>query len=118
MHSLAAGLWAAHWREGQAGQRMSLGKACADYQLASGSVSTEHRFIALLDADRDQLPHRMRQMIALLKERPIDFDALLTGLIYWNDEQKRTQHAWAREFYQNMNQETETATASQKETAR
>ena len=114
---LVAGLWAAQWREGQGGQRMSLGKACAVYQMTSGSTSTERRFIALLDSDRDQLPHRLRQMIALLKEQPIDFDALLTGLLYWNDDQKRTQHAWARDFYRYMNQETETEPTSQEEKA-
>ncbi|MGH9427312.1 MAG: type I-E CRISPR-associated protein Cse2/CasB [Terriglobia bacterium] len=114
---LVAGLWAAQWREGQTGQRMSLGKACAAYQMASGSTSTERRFINLLDADRDQLPHRLRQMIALLKEQPIDFDALLTGLLYWNDDQKRTQNAWARDFYRNMNQEIETEPTSQEEKA-
>lgn len=108
MHYLVAGLWATQWREGQVGQRLSLGMACAAYQLASGSASTERRFIALLDSDSDQLAHRLRQMIALLKEQRIDFDALLTGLLYWNDDQKRSQNAWARQFYQNLNQESET----------
>lgn len=105
---LVAGLWAAHWREGKGGQPMSLGKACAVYQVASGSTSTERRFITLLDADRDQLPHRLRQMIALLKEQAIDFDALMTGLLYWDDDEKRTQNSWARDFYRNLNHETET----------
>jgi CRISPR system Cascade subunit CasB len=86
---------------------MPLGKAVAAYQMASGSTSTERRFITLLDADRDQLPHRLRQMIALLKEQPIDFDALLAGLLYWNDDQKRTQNTWARDFYRNLHQAIE-----------
>jgi len=117
VHYLVAGLWAAHWREDRAGERMPLGKACAAYQMASGSTSTERRFIALLDADRDQLPHRLRQMIALLKDQPISFDALLTGLLYWNDDQKRTQNTWARDFYRNMSQKTETEPTSQEEKA-
>ena len=83
---LVAGLWAAHWREGRVGIPMPIGKACAAHQAASGSTSTEHRFINLLDADSDQLPHRLRQMIALLKEHAIDFDALLNGLLFWNDD--------------------------------
>ena len=107
MHYLVAGLWAAHWRDGQVGQRMSLAMACAAYQLASGSASTERRFIALLDSNPDQLPHRLRQIIALLKEQRVDFDTLLTGLLYWSDGQKLTQNAWARDFYRNMSQETE-----------
>lgn len=114
---LVAGLWATLWREGQTEQRIPIGKACAIHQMTSGSTSTERRFIALLDADRDQLPHRLRQMIVLLKEQPIDFDALLTGLMYWNDDQKRTQNTWARDFYRNMNQETGTEPTSQEEKA-
>ena len=101
MYYLVAGLWAMHRREGLSGVPMSIGKASANYQQESGSVSTERRFIALLDADLDQLPHRLRQMVALLKEYPLDFDALLSGLIYWNDDQKRTQNQWARDFYGN-----------------
>ena len=99
IYYLVAGLWAVHWREGQRGQPMSLGKACAAYQTASGSTSTERRFINMLDADSEQLPHRLRQMIALLKEQAIDFSDLLKGLLYWNDDQKRTQNTWARDFY-------------------
>jgi CRISPR system Cascade subunit CasB len=114
---LVAGVWAAHWREGQMGQLMSIGTACATYQAASGSTSTERRFIALLDSDRDQLPYRLRQMIALLKEQVVDFDALLNGLLSWNDDQKRTQNTWARDFYQNINHESKTEPTSQKENA-
>jgi CRISPR system Cascade subunit CasB len=104
---LVAGLWAAHWREGQPGEPMPIGRACAAYQAASGSTSTERRFITLLDSDGDQLPHRLRQMIRLLKEYAIDFEALLQGLLYWNDDRKRTQNAWARDFYRYLNAEAE-----------
>jgi CRISPR system Cascade subunit CasB len=97
---LAAGLWASHWRPGRTGGRVSLGQAAA-YHAANGSPSTERRFIGLLDADEDQLPYRLRQMVALLKDQPIDFDALLRGLLYWNDDRKRTQIDWARDFYRN-----------------
>lgn len=115
MHYLVAGLWAGHWREGRTGQSIPIGKACAAYQMVSGSTSTERRFIALLDADRDQLPHRLRQTIALLKDYPIDFDHLLKGLLRWHDDQKSTQNAWARDFYRNMNPETETESTSEEE---
>ncbi len=114
---IVAGLWAAHWREVGRGKLVALGKACAIHQLASKSTSTERRFIALLDADRDQLPHRLRQMIALLKEQSIDFDALLNGLLYWDDDQRRTQNAWARDFYRNLNHETETENQTELEVA-
>jgi len=114
MFYLVAGVWAAHWREGRAGAPMSLPKACAAYQAESKSASTERRFISLLDADRDQLPHRLRQMVALLKDYNLDFASLLrdektkTGLLNWLDPQKRSQIAWAHEYYKTMGQETTT----------
>jgi len=108
VHYLVAGLWAAHWREGRSGEPMSLGNAAAAHQAESNSLSTERRFITLLDSDPDQLPHRLRQMIALLKEQSIDFDALLKGLLYWSDDRKRTQNAWARDFYRNINHKSKT----------
>lgn len=120
MHYLVAGLWAGHWREGRKGPPLPLAKACAahqlEHQLKNGSDSTERRFINLLDADRGQLPHRLRQMIALLGDQSIDFDALLRDLLNWNDEHKRTQLAWARDFYRTLNpysqdQPAETETA-------
>ena len=112
---LVAGLWAAHWRKDRNGEPISLGKACAVYQDASKSASTERRFITLLDADPDQLPNRLRQMVALLKDYNLDFEALLKGLLYWNNDQKRTQNQWARDFYRNLNHESETETATEKE---
>lgn len=102
VHYLVAALWAAHWREGRAGATSPLARACAAHQLKSGSASTERRFISLLDADREQLPHRLRQMVALLGEQPIDFEALLNDLLHWNRDDKRTQNAWARDFYRTL----------------
>ena len=112
---LVAGLWAAHWRQDRRGECMPLGKACAVYQQQSKSTSTERRFIALLDADSNQLSHRLRQMIALLRDYELDFEALLKGLLYWNSDRKRTQNQWARDFYRNLSSEEETETADKKE---
>lgn len=99
VHYLVAGLWAAHWREGRAEKPMDLGLAAAHHQLESGSSSLERRFISLLDADTGQLPNRLRQMVTLLKEQPLDFGALLDDLLRWNSPNKRTQNQWARNFY-------------------
>lgn len=112
---LVAGLWADHWREERKGPLMSLGAACAAHRDKSKSENTERRFITLLDADPDQLPHRLRQMTALLKEQAIDFDALLQGLLYWNADGKRTQNAWARDFYRSANAGIDEETANREE---
>ena len=105
MYYLTAGLWAAHWREGHSDGGVSIGKAAALHKIASGSESTERRFIALLDADPDQLPQRLRQMVGLLKEQPLDFSALLEGLLRWNYLDKRTQNRWARDYYRTVEPE-------------
>jgi CRISPR system Cascade subunit CasB len=106
MHYLVAALWAAHWREDRTEAAQPLARACAAHQLSSGSASTEQRFISLLDADREQLPHRLRQMTALLNEQPIDFERLLSDLLGWHRDDKRTQNAWARDFYRTLAPQT------------
>jgi CRISPR system Cascade subunit CasB len=115
MFYLVAGLWASHWRFGRGGVPLKFGKSCAVYQVASGSTSMERRFITLLDADTDQLPHRLRQMVALLKEQTIDFGDLLNSLLYWNDDHKRTQNSWARDFYRTLDLEMTTNPNNDKE---
>ncbi len=125
IYYLVAGLWATHWREARVGVPMSIGKACAVFDNEKRKrmsqaerqkvTSTERRFVTLLDADSDQLPHRLRQMIALLKDESIDFNDLLKGLLFWNDDQKRTQNAWARDFYRSLEHETDNKSQSDKE---
>lgn len=99
MHYLVAGLWASHWREERGEKVLSFGDAAARQKIANGSSSLESRFINLLDSDADQLPHRLRQMVALLKDQPLDFGAMLEDLRNWNQPNKRTQNRWARDFY-------------------
>ncbi|QEW05307.1 type I-E CRISPR-associated protein Cse2/CasB [Nitrincola iocasae] len=127
IHYLVAGVWAMHWREGREEEALSIGKACARLDREKRDsmgmddkhklTSTEKRLIALLDADEDQLPYRLRQMVALLKEYTIDFEHMLTDLLNWRDQQKRTQNKWARDFYQHLNHEPELDKTSQKESA-
>lgn len=115
---LVAGLWAEHWREGARGRAMTIGEACAAYQMQKKSASTESRFINLLDSDADQLPNRLRQMVSLLKDYAIDFEGLLKGLQYWNGDQKRTQNTWARDFYRNMSDASDPVSAPEEEATR
>ncbi|NSW84740.1 MAG: type I-E CRISPR-associated protein Cse2/CasB [Syntrophobacteraceae bacterium] len=108
MFYLVAGLWASHWREGRTGKPISIARACARHQSSGNSTSTERRFISLLDADSDQLPHRLRQIVTLLKEQPVDFGKVLEGLLYWNSGLKSTQINWAREYYRDLESRTGT----------
>jgi CRISPR system Cascade subunit CasB len=112
VHYLVAGLWAMHWRDGCPGPLVPIGQACAEFDKEKRSkisvedqwklTSTEKRFINLLDADTAQLPYRLRQMIALLKDYPIDFEHMLQGLLYWDSRKKSTQNSWARDYYRNL----------------
>lgn len=110
---LVAGLWAMHWRQDRAGETMPIGKACAAHQKGTNSASTERRFIAMLDSDTGQLPYRLRQMVALLKDYSIDFESILKGLFNWTDDERRTQTAWARDFYRTINVEIENINGGQ-----
>ena len=112
MHYLVAGLWAVHWREGRSGPLMKIAEACAEFDKEKRSsmsvddkrklTSTEKRFINLLDADSGQLPYRLRQMVALLKEYRLDFGQLLKDLMHWHSSRKTTQTVWARDYYRNL----------------
>ena len=118
VHFLVAALWASHWREGQAQAKIKIAVAVGLHDKErrdklnpterSKPTSTEKRFITLLDADEDQLPHRLRQMVALLGEQPIDFQALLDDLKRWDSDTKRIQNTWARDFYRSLNPSSQT----------
>lgn len=88
----------------------NLGLSIAElFVVRRKSKSIEDRFIALLDADTDQLQYRLRQMVALLKDTaPIDWSELLRDLKYWNTESKTTQRRWAKSFYRHINTVSET----------
>jgi CRISPR system Cascade subunit CasB len=114
---LTAGLWALHKREGSRGAPLTIGAACRAYRDQTGSGSVEQRFINLLDAAEDQLPNRLRHIIALLKDQCINFDDLLHGLLNWEADDRRIQQQWARDFYRHTasNHTTESSTATEEQ---
>lgn len=123
VHYLVGSLWAAHWKIGRTDPAQPIGEAIARYamihhtpeQLRKGAFSTERRFIALLDADAGELPYRLRQMVALLKDQAIDFDALLANLLRWHAPDKRIQNQWARQFYRTLHKDTDLPEESETE---
>jgi CRISPR system Cascade subunit CasB len=65
-------------------------------------TSIERRFVALLDADEEQLPHHLRQMVQLLRADQsirIHWGPLLQDLRQWSYTDRRVQRRWARAFY-------------------
>lgn len=78
---------------------VSIGKQMGQLYLRQDRrPSTEKRFLALLDADREGIGHHMRQAVTLLATADLtpDWEKLVTDLLYWND---RTRREWARDFY-------------------
>lgn len=113
MYYLIAGLWATYGKRDrlQTSETKSIAIACAEYVPSSKSV--ERRFIAVIDADDDQLPHRLRYLVALLKSELIDFAALLIDVLNWRSGQKRTQNKWARDFYRALDSKNQTSKLSE-----
>lgn len=124
---LVAGLWAHHYspeRE-STGDVLSIARAAGALDRRSrekltdfetGDISsTERRFISLIDADEGQLTYRLRQMVALLKDFPIDWERLLADLRWWNSTEKKVQQRWAREYYRALANENGTETESSTE---
>lgn len=67
----------------------------------NSSTSIEKRFQALLDADTDELPWRLRHVINQLAASgtAIDWPGLLDDLRRWPDSRRTIQVRWARQFW-------------------
>jgi CRISPR system Cascade subunit CasB len=106
---LAASLWGAYGSLEEGSGEMSLPHACKALrgkrrleQRESDNDkpdAIEARLIRLIDSDPEQLPHRLRQMISLLRNESIDYPLLLWEIINWNLPSRRVQRKWAKEFY-------------------
>ena len=73
------------------------------YRAQDERPSTEKRFLALLDADEDQLANHLRHAITMLNAGEIrpDWAQLLSDVLSWNrpESRDRTRERWARAFY-------------------
>lgn len=79
----------------------NFGEAVRAYSKTTDSKSVEQRFIAVLEADPDELPHRLRQMITLIRSASVapEWDGFYRDLLQWNHPNKYIQQRWARAFY-------------------
>jgi CRISPR system Cascade subunit CasB len=96
---LVAGLMA--WSRSDGEGEGDMGAACARLRASTDSASVERRFLALLEADRDALPHHLRQLVALLSSHGIapNWSRLIGDLNRWDDQERRVQQRWARSYY-------------------
>ncbi len=86
------------WKSDEKG-RNNLGKSMSFLKDDSGSI--EKRFVALLNADEEDLPNHLRQIISLLKskEAPINWHKLLRDIKQWNRSDRKIQREWAKGFW-------------------
>lgn len=77
----------------------ALRKERIDRNEQTGSL--DRRFNALLDADREQLPFRLRQIVRLLASRQItiNWSQLLEDLQKWEHQDRYIQRRWAEHYY-------------------
>lgn len=83
--------------------RPSFGKTLRGLRgdLSAGAESLDRRMTALLDADRDELPYRLRQLVQMLKgtRHVPDWQYLLWSLLRWDDPSRQVQRRWARDYW-------------------
>ncbi len=113
LYFLVASLYALTTRGGDHRRQqggVSLGKALHQLrqaQLAStgrtqnDKISLDRRFATLIEADTEQLPFRLRQLVRLLysQQLTLDWNRLLRDLFVWRAADQCTQRRWMREYY-------------------
>lgn len=72
-------------------------------QLKDESDGIEKRFVALLNADEEDLPYYLRQIIGLLKSKEVavNWQRLFKDVQNWNGDKRFIQQSWARSFWGN-----------------
>jgi CRISPR system Cascade subunit CasB len=95
---LAASLFAEHPQPGGGG---SLGRAFALLAQRRQAESLEKRFVALLNADEEDLPEHLRHAVSLLKSEgvAVDWACLIDDLQRWDHPARFVQRQWAWDFW-------------------
>lgn len=98
LFALVGNLYASHPQ--QIDNEETLGATLAK---AMTSDSQERRFHSLLAAQGDELVPRLREAVSLLAsaEQPLDYVRLYWDLVGWQDDQRKAQMRWARDFWRN-----------------
>jgi len=103
---LAAGLWGLAQRR-ESGAPVSLPEALYRIGQRRESGSIERRFVALLDADGDELVWRLRHAVQLVASEglALNWPRLLSDLLAWHYPERRVQQRWAREYWRHATDE-------------
>ncbi len=71
-------------------------------RLRQDNEAAERRFTALLNARFSDLAGPLRQAVAMLKQQEeisVNWTALFSGLLHWNNPEKTVQRIWANGFW-------------------
>ncbi len=100
---LVASLFGLHPRHvtGAGDRPRNLGGVLRRLAQAGNAQSTERRFMALLNADREDLGPHLRRAIALAKnaDLALDYGALLRDILDWDRSDRRVQRRWAGTYW-------------------
>jgi len=85
----------------EAGGGGNLGTALRRAQSKSNKAGLDRRVEILLDADKAQLPFRLRQAIRFLQSNrvKVNWPQLLSDLLWWNTPGRKVQQCWARSYF-------------------
>ena len=85
----------------ESGSEGNLGHALYHARDKKYAQGLDRRVEILLDADREQLPFRLRQAIRFLysKRAPVNWPWLLQELLAWNSPKRWVQENWARTYF-------------------
>lgn len=75
----------------------------------AGAAGVERRFVALLNADRVDLPVHLRHAVGLLRtqDQAVDWARLLSHVRNWEAAERWVQREWARSFWAGDRDQTE-----------
>ena len=102
---LIASLFGMHprsWKaEGSGRRSRNLGASLRQLRQRTESEGPQRRFVALLNSDADDLGHRLRDVIGLLRDAglPVDWEQLTRDILAWERADREVQLRWARAFW-------------------
>lgn len=103
---IVATLFASHPENLEHGERWQRNFGASVRRLKSavgeGAQGPERRFVALLNAEVEDVDDYLRPMVGLLRAHaiPVDWEQLLTDLVNWGSPSRWVQTRWAKSFWQ------------------
>lgn len=93
--------WRGAGADGERAAPTNLGASLTRLGAEVEGGGIERRFVALLNAHRDDLPEHLRRAVGLLKSRdlPIDWARLLHDVQGWDFPSRSVQRDWARAYW-------------------